>query len=171
MADYSIIIDNDESVKFRAARQNDLAFITMLEGTSENAVFIQPWPLDKHILSLNNEDIRYYIIESAKDGDAVGFLILAGLLNPHGSLELTRIVISRKGGGYGSAAFRLLKHWAFAMQGIHRLWLDVKVHNERAIHLYKKMGFTLEGTLRECIKTGETYESLHIMSLLRSEYR
>ncbi|MHA7964733.1 GNAT family N-acetyltransferase [Paenibacillus sp. CAU 1782] len=171
MNDNSMIIDNLESVKFRAAQAEDLAFIASLESAPENAVFIQPWTLEKHENSLNNPDIRYFFIETAQDGSPVGYLILAGLCSPHDSLELTRIVISRKGGGYGTAAFRLLKKWAFESLAVHRLWLDVKVNNERAIRLYKKMGFTLEGTLRDCIKSGETYESLHVMSLLRSEYR
>lgn len=171
MYDTSMIIDNLESVKFRTAQRGDLDFIAALESAPENAVFIQPWPLEKHELSLNTADIRYFVIEAVQDSSPVGYLILAGLCSPHDSLELTRIVISRKGRGYGTSAFRLLKKWAFESLGVHRLWLDVKVHNERAIHLYKGMGFTLEGTLRECIKSGETYESLHIMSLLRSEYR
>lgn len=35
---------------------------------------------------------------------------------------------------------------------------------------YKKQGFHVEGTLRECIWNGKAYESLTVMSILRREY-
>jgi RimJ/RimL family protein N-acetyltransferase len=50
------------------------------------------------------------------------------------------------------------------------LWLDVKTHNDRARALYLSEGFREEGLLRECLKTGDGYESVFILSMLESEY-
>jgi len=97
-------------------------------------------------------------------------LILAGLTNPNQSIELVRITIREKGKGYAKETFRLVKDWVFTKTNANRLWLDVKTTNDRAIKLYEKQGFTKEGTLRECLLTEGTFESLHIMAILKREF-
>ena len=66
-------------------------------------------------------------------------------------------MIVQKGQGYGHAALRLLKKVAFEQWQAHRLWLDVKDFNHRARHLYAAEGFVVEGTLRECLKNGDSF--------------
>jgi RimJ/RimL family protein N-acetyltransferase len=53
----------------------------------------------------------------------------------------------------------------------HRIWLDVFPHNSRARHIYRSVGFVEEGVLRECVKHGDIYRSLVLMSMLESEYK
>jgi RimJ/RimL family protein N-acetyltransferase len=65
---------------------------------------------------------------------------------------------------------RLIKNLAFEQLHAHRLWLDVKDFNYIARRLYEKEGFIVEGILRECIKVGDRFESLVLMSTLQSEY-
>ncbi|MEK4159087.1 MULTISPECIES: GNAT family N-acetyltransferase [Paenibacillus] len=63
-----------------------------------------------------------------------------------------------------------MSDWIFQHTETYRLWLDVRDHNHRARHVYESCGFTLEGTLRDCIKVEGHFESLHIMSILRHGY-
>jgi ribosomal protein S18 acetylase RimI-like enzyme len=49
------------------------------------------------------------------------------------------------GQGIGTRLFEEMQKWA-VMQKIHRIDLTVMKHNERAIALYKKMVFEIEGT-------------------------
>ncbi len=60
-----------------------------------------------------------------------------------------------QGKGYGS---RLLSHIksSCAWEGKTRIELTVDVNNEAAIILYKKMGFVVEGTLRNSYKLSAT---------------
>lgn len=51
--------------------------------------------------------------------------------------------------GYGTEATRLVRDFAFGPLGLHRLSLDVVADNERAIRVYDKVGFVLEGRRRE----------------------
>lgn len=60
---------------------------------------------------------------------------------------------------------------AFDELAAHRLWLDVFEHNARARHVYRSVGFSEEGVLRECVKQQERYASLVVMSILEDEYR
>ncbi|WP_254778917.1 MULTISPECIES: GNAT family N-acetyltransferase [unclassified Bacillus (in: firmicutes)] len=115
--------------------------------------------------------MMHFIIEDRILGDSVvGYVILGGVMNPNKSVELIRITIGPKGKGYGKEAFKLLKDWVFRDFDANRLWLDVKVGNSRAIHLYESQGFVIEGTLRECLLSRDGYESLHVMSILRREF-
>ena len=50
--------------------------------------------------------------------------------------------------------------------GFWRVELEVRQNNESAIALYKKMGFTTEGFLRNACKVDGEYENLILMGLL-----
>lgn len=58
---------------------------------------------------------------------------------------------------------------AFNELAAHRLWLDVKVANERAQRAYQRAGFVREGVLRDALLTNGNFESLIVMSMLRHE--
>jgi diamine N-acetyltransferase len=157
-------------LSIRNTELRDLDFVCNLESDEENVKFIIPWTKEKHEKALGDADLLHLVVDDRKENYPVGYMIIAGLDNPHQSIELVRITIKEKGKGYGKETFRLLKDWAFKKYNANRLWLDVKVDNLRAFNLYKKQGFVVEGTLRECIKNDNGFESLHIMSILKSEF-
>lgn len=159
-----------EILTIRKTKLSDIDFICDLESEEENAKFIIPWSKKMHEKSLQNTDILHLIVQDRNTKHPVGYIILAGLENKNLSLELVRITIGDKGKGYGKESFRLLKDWAFMEHNANRLWLDVKVNNLRAFNLYKKQGFVVEGKLRECLKNDGNYESLYVMSILKSEF-
>ncbi|KAF7550247.1 hypothetical protein G7Z17_g5865 [Cylindrodendrum hubeiense] len=51
--------------------------------------------------------------------------------------------------GYGKEAINWALDWAFRFGGFHRVELSTTSYNERASHLYKKLGFVEEGRSRE----------------------
>ncbi|KAH7126529.1 acyl-CoA N-acyltransferase [Dactylonectria estremocensis] len=51
--------------------------------------------------------------------------------------------------GYGQEATNWALDWAFRFGGFHRVELKTMSHNERAQHVYKKLGFVEEGRARE----------------------
>ncbi|CAG9621508.1 Spermidine N(1)-acetyltransferase [Sutcliffiella rhizosphaerae] len=164
-----MILESDILI-LRETEPTDLEFVCSLELDEENEPFIIPWPEEIHEKAIKSTDSFHLMIIDRKSMRPVGYIIIAGLNSAHSSLELVRITINDKGMGYGKETFRLIKNWVFMKNNSNRLWLDVKVNNERAINLYKKQGFVVEGTLRECIKNYAGFESLHIMSILKSEY-
>ncbi len=157
-------------IQVRPTQVDDLAFVLQAERDPANASFVEQWSHDQHVAALADSDFAHRIVERRSDAHAVGYIILVGLKNPHQSLEFRRIVITDKGHGFGRATIRFVKQLAFEQYHAHRLWLDVRAHNRRAQQLYQSEGFVIEGTLRECTKVEEHFESLVIMSLLCSEY-
>ena len=59
-------------------------------------------------------DFRHFIVEAGEGYDAAGFVILQGCRNPHGSVELKRVVLQPKGQGSGASACGSSSAWHFA---------------------------------------------------------
>jgi len=73
--------------------------------------------------------------------------------------------------GYGREATLLTLKHGFEDLNLNRIFLNVFEHNARGVAAYKAAGFIYEGTLREAIfKTGQYY-NLHVMSILRAEWK
>ena len=73
-----------------------------------------------------------------------------------------------KGMGYGFKVLEGLKEQA-RKKGCLRIELTVDLHNETAIHLYKKAGFETEGIIRRSYKlsaTGAYYDEYLMAALL-----
>jgi len=51
--------------------------------------------------------------------------------------------------GYGTEASTLLLDYAFAVLGYHKINLDLFEYNARALAMYEKLGFVVEGRRRE----------------------
>ena len=51
--------------------------------------------------------------------------------------------------GYGTEASKLLLDYAFAVLGYHKVNLDLFEYNARALSMYEKLGFVVEGRRRE----------------------
>ena len=72
--------------------------------------------------------------------------------------------------GYGTEAVRLMVQFGFNTLNLNRIFLHVYESNPRAIRVYEKAGFTLEGRERQAqFKDGEYVDILR-MSMLKSDY-
>ncbi|MBC7467715.1 MAG: GNAT family N-acetyltransferase [Ramlibacter sp.] len=157
-------------VRLRPTMSSDIEYVLSLENDPANLPFITPWERTQHEAAIRFPDFRHFIVEGGEGLDAVGFAILIGCRSQNQSLELKRMVIQSKGAGYGRAALRVAKKVAFDDLRAHRLWLDVKADNSRAQAPYDSEGFVVEGRLRDAVKVPGGYESLLVMSMLKSEF-
>jgi RimJ/RimL family protein N-acetyltransferase len=85
-----------------------------------------------------------------------------------------RIAISgenSRGQGYGTEAMLLMLRHAFGTLQLHRVELAVYAFNERALHVYEKLGFKREGVQRDYLYWNFKYHDAITMSLLAPEYR
>jgi diamine N-acetyltransferase len=152
------------SVELRPTGKGDLDFVVALEAGPEAAPFVEAWPAGRHRAGLRDPDIAHLLL--VDDGEPVGFVILAGLLDPNQCVELRRIVAARPGQGLGREALTLILDHAFGELDAHRVWLDVRPDNARARHLYAALGFEREGILRDALHTADGYASLILMAKL-----
>lgn len=162
--------EKSDFVVLRNTREDDLDFVVDCEQEPDNAQYVGQWTKEQHRNALFQKDILYLIVEEKAANKPVGYVIIAGLTNLNRNIEFRRVVISDKGKGFGTETLKFVKKIAFEHLDAHRLWLDVRFNNHRAQHLYKSQGFIEEGILRECILYNGNYESLIVMSILKSEY-
>ena len=171
------------TLRLRPTMLSDLDWVVTIEQDGVNRPFITPWERTQHEGAIRFPDCRHFIVEqnvgpqtsAAPLPPPAGFVILQGCRNPHGSVELKRLVLQPKGQGLGRACVRLLKAMAFTQLKAHRFWLDVKSLNTRAHQLYLSEGFVEEGRLRESVRVAldgaDGYDSLIVMSMLDREYQ
>lgn len=75
-----------------------------------------------------------------------------------------------RGKGYGREAMKAIMAFCFDELKLERLYLDHYTGNP-AGQLYLSLGFRYEGVLRKnCRKNGKLYD-VHLMSILREEFR
>lgn len=74
------------------------------------------------------------------------------------------------GKGYGTDAMETLVAVGFGMLNLNRIQLRVFDTNPRAIRSYEKVGFTVEGRLRQENFYNGVYRDTFIMGLLRAEW-
>ena len=153
----------------RQALVEDIPYIQLLEKKFSDLEQVGTDSSETHQRQLSDPDCAYWIVES--EGRPAGFVILRGLASENRCIELKRIVIADPGRGLGRRVLLEIIRRSFTELSAHRLWLDVYEDNSRARHVYRSVGFVEEGMLRECIRRGEQYRSLVLMSILENEYR
>jgi RimJ/RimL family protein N-acetyltransferase len=74
------------------------------------------------------------------------------------------------GKGFGTDAMQTLVAWGFYTLNLNRVELRVFSDNERAIRSYQKVGFQIEGRLRQGSYANGTYRDVLLMGVLREDW-
>ncbi|KAI1324042.1 acyl-CoA N-acyltransferase [Xylariaceae sp. FL0255] len=72
--------------------------------------------------------------------------------------------------GYGSEAINWALDWAFRLGGYHRVEIGTVSFNERAMHVYKGLGFVEEGRSREAHWFDRKWHDMVSYGMLESEW-
>lgn len=103
----------------------------------ENACFSMPWSKKSFLDSLQREDTLFFVCE--EEEEIVGYV---GMYISFDEAEITNIAVAPdcRNKGYGRKLLLAAKEELLA-RSVAELFLEVRVSNEPAIHLYEKMGF------------------------------
>ncbi|EIW81384.1 acyl-CoA N-acyltransferase [Coniophora puteana RWD-64-598 SS2] len=106
-----------------------------------------------------------------KGGAFMGFLALS-IQEPKNRDASVHIALLPQywGGGYAKEALTFLVDHAFRWLGVHRVSLVVYGSNVRAIGLYERLGFVVEGRKREALWMDNKWEDSVSMGVLRREW-
>jgi diamine N-acetyltransferase len=153
--------------RLRPAAERDLDFVLAVEAAPDTAPYLATATREYHLRLMADPSVDHFIVEAG--GRPVGF-VMVQTDAANRALNLRRLAVSEKGRGHGRAALRLTLRWAFEERRLHRVYLDVKPHNERARALYRSEGFHEEGLMRDALLFDGDFQSLVLMSILRPEY-
>lgn len=129
-----------DSVKIRTARPEDIEAVLAIERAS----FPRPWPRTAFEAELIHPFSQFWIAEAGQT--VVGYAILR-CYETTGHLINIAVHPDRRRRGIG----RQLLHWVMDQARAQRLsaiYLEVRVSNLPAQHLYEKMGFVRAGRLK-----------------------
>jgi RimJ/RimL family protein N-acetyltransferase len=117
------------------------------------------------------DDAGYLMIEHP-DGRAIGRIDFEQLEMRSRSAEVMILIGDRavQGQGYGTDAMVTLLRYLFHQRNLHRVSLTVFSWNARAVRSYEKVGFVVEGTLRDDLYFDGAYHDQIAMSILRPEF-
>ena len=123
-------------------------------------------------MSSRDNTIRCAIVSDNSDV-IIGLVTLANI-NHFNQSAVLHIMIGEKNNqdkGIGTFALTTMLDHAFYNMNLHRIELDVLAYNERAIHLYEKVGFKREGTRRKAVYKNGDFVDMHFYAILKDEYK
>jgi RimJ/RimL family protein N-acetyltransferase len=115
----------------------------------------------RNVLSQSNQ----IILVAEHENELIGYLGAYGgnfQRNRHSVYLVVGILQAYTGQGVGAQFFKALEEWALT-RDIHRLELTVMAHNNRAMRLYRKMGFETEGIKKDSLKINGKYVDEYYM--------
>ena len=119
----------------------------------------------------NSGSLADFVIAGARDDSPIGLISLWDRSIPHQAAELSVwIGEGHRNGGNGTEALRLALRHAFGPMALHKVYLRVLEYNVRAIRTYQKVGFRIEGTLREEMKVQGRWHNLIYMGILADDF-
>lgn len=74
------------------------------------------------------------------------------------------------GQGYASEAYRLLLDYLFNERNINRIQAYVLDSNVASLKMHQKVGYKIEGTLRQSVYKNGRYQNQVLLSILKDEY-
>lgn len=113
---------------------------------------------------------RRYILRDRTTSMFVGMFRVDMVDNVNKSVMVgLDIVPDFRGRGLSYETYECFLQYYFNTCGFNRVYLLVLETNEKAIHIYKKLGFVEEGRQRKAIFRGGKYVDYIMMSILRQE--
>lgn len=168
-----------DRVELRALLPEDLPVLAQWWNDSSEAVLQQDkfafQPLSavekKFELWSSNDSSQGCGYSICVDGTLIGHITLWGLSLPT-RIATCAIIIGPEfqDKGYGRDAIRVALRLAFEEMGAHKVEIKTWDFNERAVHLYRSMGFVEEGRRRAAVLHRGMFFDLVEFGLLVDEY-
>ena len=122
----------------------------------------------EHIKGVISRDNQTILVAEEQQGQLAGYLAAIGgnyNRNRYTAYLVIGILQGFAGQGIGTQLFTQAENWA-RIHSIHRLELTVMVHNKRAVRLYQKMGFEIEGRKKQNLRVDGRYVDEYEMAKL-----
>tara|TARA_R100000664_G_C2681400_1_gene89251 strand:- start:40 stop:588 length:549 start_codon:yes stop_codon:yes gene_type:complete len=120
-----------------------------------------------------NDDTWQYFVVKHKDSpeNIIGWVGLTYInwVYRTGEFSITLGDESYRGKGLGKDMLRTILRYGFEDLNLNRIWCEV-YDNNKALDLYKKIGFEQEGVLRETVFKNNKYLNSHVLSMLKKDY-
>jgi RimJ/RimL family protein N-acetyltransferase len=133
----------------------------------EHEVKLREWYLSRHA----QPDRLDLAVTDKASGQCVGEVVLNDWDAGNRSCNFrTLIGPAGRDRGLGTEATRLIIGYGFEQLGLHRIGLQVYAFNPRARRVYEKVGFVVEGVMRDEFRYRDEWIDATMMSILAREW-
>ena len=151
-------------LRLKLRLDEETAFMLLEPGERDTSVQVLAEELDAVARSENSA-----VIVAESGDELAGYVELTGgafrRIRATGYLVIG-VLAQASGLGVGTGLLTEAKRWA-AAHGLHRLELTVMARNHRAVGLYERMGFCVEGRRSQCLLIdGDFVDELYMAVLL-----
>ena len=115
----------------------------------------------------------FFAIQHLESGEHIGNIKLEPIHWLHRAATVGILIgdMRFQGQGLGEEAMRLCLSYAFERLALRKISLGVLANNTRAIRLYERLGFVIEGRKRQEYWSEGAFQDSLIMGLFREEYK
>lgn len=165
-----------DKLELRALEKDDLDFIHRLNNNPDimSYWFEEPYQSkveleDNYMKNKDNKHVRLFVLK--KNNEQLGLVALFSIDYIHRKAEFAIMIDPiHQGFGYSSKATKLAMNYAFKILNLNKLYLITDEVNEKAIHVYKKVGFKQEAVLKDEFFVNGTYHHSVYMSMFQDDY-
>ncbi|MGC9513032.1 MAG: GNAT family N-acetyltransferase [Fidelibacterota bacterium] len=153
-AEYIRQMENDPEVRFTL-----FLYKPLTQESAEKKV----WEM------ISSPDIFMFMVMEKESGQMIGQtgLVRVDFVSRAAVFYIAIHHKASRSRGYGTEATRLMIDYAFQTLNLNRIQLHVNTENTPAVHIYKKLGFEIEGTLRQAMYHGGKYCDFYVMGKTR----
>jgi RimJ/RimL family protein N-acetyltransferase len=130
-----------EMITVRPSFKQELEQFVAFEAEEDTKEYIMPYSHVQHAECYEDDTMCHLSI--MEDEKVIGFFLLS-LEND--TVEFRRVVVTRAARGVGQQAIEKMHSFCAHTLGAHTIWLDVFEYNQRARHIYSKMGYKVVGS-------------------------
>lgn len=172
-----------EKIKLRPLEKNDLDSIMEFWNTYETRIGLDLFipmssMMENEFIERAHEGAKsgkhfIFAIEEISTGKFLGTCGIDNINHISRSAELGIAIHNPENHskGYGTDTMKCLIKFGFNILNLHRIELWVMEFNERAIHVYEKVGFKEVGKKREARFLQGRYYDIILMDILEEEFR
>jgi len=164
------------NIKLRVLEKDDLTFLHKLHNDPNVMDF---WFSESHLSMeklkqnyeerLEDDNLRQFIL--TQEDNRLGFIGIVRISNKNRNGEFVIMIDpDHQGNGYAKAATKLAMSYAFNQLNLHKLYLTVDKVNKKAVHIYEKAGFQVEGEKKEHFFVNGSYHDAISMYVLARDY-
>jgi RimJ/RimL family protein N-acetyltransferase len=169
-----------ENYRARLIDSEDIGFLNQIRLSSHvqnnvethlftNNILQKDW-IEK--ISRSNKE-KYLILElkNSENYDKIGLICLTDIDFINRSISVGgHILEDFSSKGHGKKMYEIIFKICFNVWNMNRVWLIVLKKNQKAINLYNKINFIVDGVLRKAVFKNGKYEDYLLMSILQEEY-
>jgi len=157
------------TVKLRPLEREDLRFVHQLDN---NASVMRYWfeePYEAYDKHIHDQTERRFVVEH--DGHKAGLVELVEINHVHRRAEFQIIIDpSHQGKGLATKAAKLAMDYGFSVLNLYKLYLIVDEENKKAVHIYTKLGFEVEGVLKHEFFINGEYRNTIRMCIFQQQH-